>query len=315
MGKPSRVRELYEFFEENNLPMLSNYPADFWEAYRSNHVYFDRLFMKSYREFMAFGNFGTVEENAVDWSLDIYSFLLANDKRYSELWRLQTVSDVDYSILDNYNVRETHITDNDKTAMENFGAKTETKTGSTQYGASTETNTNSYVHGAKSESDSNSTVYGSQTIQTDVDLDVGAQTNTNEDKVSADNESLYSPKDHTTTILGNRSDSTDTTEVRGSHTDTESGTHTEAAYTDSESKSRTAAAHTDTTNDSTSTGAHTDAKTYTEDETRTVTRVGNIGVYSASKLLSEHAELWTAFNFYKMIFDDIAKEFLRIVYF
>ena len=421
MSHLKRVIDIYNYCVDNELKMLSNYSADFWEVYRNNHQYFDRLFCRSYRSFVPFGltDSPNIEELSADWIIDIASFLTANDKRYSELWRLQTVSDTDYSILDNYNVRETHGLTGSKEATEVFGARADSKSGSTQFGQATVSDSNSFVHGARSESDSGSIsyglaektdsnsythgaqshtdsestvygvgehtesnsyikgakretdeeekVYGAQHNVTNVELNVGDQTNTKEDKVSADNESAYYSKDYTTGTTGTREDITDTIEDVGTHTDsrenvhteatytdtesktvtdaahtdTKSGTHgeasyidseskthqdkahtdnttdshTEASYTDTESKSRTLGQHTDSTSETSNIGAHTDNKNYSETESRTVSKVGNIGIFSASKLLSEHNDLWTAFNFYKLIFDEIANEFLRIIYF
>ncbi len=312
----ARVKKIYDYCKDNDIKMLSDFDADFWEVYIQNSDYFDRLFRNSYREFVAFNlkDAVDIEEAVEDWVFDIAAFLKANEKRYAELWRLQVISDVDYSILDNYNVRETHITDNDKESTNVFGSKTDTKNSTLSYGQVTETDTNSYVHGNKSESDSETINYDDESIRTQTELNVGTQHNTTENTVSADNVSTYSPKDFRDDISGTRQDSTDTTETRAAREDTKSGTHTEASYTDSESKSHSTGQHSDTVSNSNVYGAQTNTHTTTEDETRTVTRKGNIGVYSASRLLSEHKDLWECFNFYKLIFDEIADNFLRIIY-
>ena len=126
----ARVNQIHEYCRDNGLKMLSNYGADFWEVYRDNSMYFDRLFRNSYREFVAFNldDDAPISEATVDLIFDFASFLQANEKRYSELWRLQNISDIDYSILDNYNVRETHSTTATGSVADTIGAKTETKT-------------------------------------------------------------------------------------------------------------------------------------------------------------------------------------------
>lgn len=313
--KRSRISEIYDFCKEESIPMLSNYDADFWEVYRQNYNYFDRLFRNTYRTFVVFScDNGNVEENATDWIFDVASWLKANEQRYSELWRMQELSDTDYSILDPYHVTETHTGQLSKNATDNLGARTDTKSGQVSYGAKSSSESNSYTHGAKSETDAETLNYGQDKTTTEGEINTGSQNNTNENKVSAFNESVYSPKDYQDTSLGSRQDTTETVETRDSRSDSKSGTHTEASRTDSETKSKGEVAHTDSVSDTNIYGAHTNTHTGTESESKSVSKTGNMGIYSNSKLLGEHKDLWEAFNFYKLIFDEIAEQFLRIIY-
>lgn len=311
------VDDIYKYCRDNNLKMLSTFPSDYWEVYRENSDYFDRLFWRSYKSFMAFAlvDCEDVEEAAVEWIYDVVSLLKANDKRYSELWRTQAVSDSAYDILNNYNVTENHNGSVDSTLTDVYQAKTDTRDKTYAYGAVSENNTNSTTHGAVSETDNESISYARDRVVTDTDTVNGTQTNTSENKVSADNVGEYSPKDYRTDNIGQRTDTLDTTETRDARTDTKTSTHGELARTDSGSSTHTENARTDTIHDVDQTGAHTDTHTTDESNSKTITKRGNIGVFSASKLLKEHNELWEAFNFYKMIFDEIANELLRIVYF
>lgn len=314
--KRSRVKEIYEYCRDNNLPMLSSYNADFWEVYVNNYNYFDKLFCNSYKSFVAFSNEeDTVAENTIDWIFDIAAWLKANDKRYSELWRMQVLSDTDYSMLDPYNVRETHSTTTETSGTDVLGGRTDTKNSQISYGGREDTDNKSIVHGAKSETDGETLNYGQDVTKIDTETNTGSQQNTTENTVSADNVSTYSPKDYVDNNLGSRQDTFESTETRQSRQDSKSGTHTEATYTDTESNSHIEQARSDSVADTNVYGAHTNTHEGTEEAEKEVTRRGNIGVYSNSKLLGEHAELWTAFNFYKMIFDEIAEQFLRIVYF
>lgn len=313
--KRSSVKEIYDFCVENELPMLSSYNADFWAEYVANHSYFDRIFMKSYKSFLAFGNDnGNIEENTADWILDVAGWLTMNSKRYSELWRMQILSDSDYNILSPYNVSEVHNVTTESSATDNIGAKTDTKAGTYTHGGYTVSEDNTMTKGAVSESDSESFSYDTDTKTTDTTLDIGSQNNTTENTVSADNVSTYSPKDFTDNNLGSRQDVTHTVEERDSRDDSRSLTHTEASRTDGEVKEYEKSAQADTSSDTNVYGAHTNTHTGEEESEKIVTREGNIGVMSGSRLLSEHAELWQTYNFYKIIFDEIANEFLRIVY-
>ena len=312
----TRVKEIHEYCRDNGLKMLSNFGADFWEVYRDNSMYFDRLFRNSYREFVAFNldDDSTISEATVDWIFDVAAFLQANEKRYSELWRLQNIDDLDYSILDNYNVRETHATTATGSVADSIGAKTETKSGGTTYGSITETDSNTYIHGARSEGDSETSNFDDVTKTIRSTFDTGDQQNTVENKVSAFDESSYSPKEYNDTNLGDRHDASETYDITDPREDTKSSTHTEASYTDSESKSKTVGSHTDTENASIQHSAQSNTRATSDSENKTITKRGNLGIYSNSKLLSEHMDLWKDFNFYKLIFDEIAEEMLRIVY-
>lgn len=310
------IDDIYTYCKENNIKMLSPFDADFWEVYNQNHDYFDRLFRNSYRDFVPF-SLDTDDEIAdytTDWIFDVYAFLMANEKRYSELWRMQELSDTDYSILDNYNVRETHSLSGESNKTDTMAARQDSKTTNMTNAAQTISETNSYTHGAVSETDGETTQYGQDSTTKNSTINTGAQSNTREEKVSADNVSTYSPKDYTEDNFGTRQDTTTETDTRAGRTDTKNGTHTEQSRTDNESKQLNKGAHNDSVTESSTTGAHTDTHRTVDSENKTITRRGNIGVFSASKLLEEHRELWTAFNFYKLIFDEIANEFLRIIY-
>lgn len=312
----SRVDEIYNYCVEEELPMLSNYNADFWEIYVENHFYFDRIFMKTYRKFLAYSNDNDdVEGNSLDWIGDVHAWLLTNHKRYSELWRMQTLTNNDYSMLDPYNVTESRSSVSTKSGSDSMGAKTDTKSSSINYGASIVSDSNSFIHGAKSETDSESLNYGQDITTTETESNTGSQENTNENKVSAYNEGDYSPKDYQETNLGSRKDDVTSTETRASRSDSKLGSHNEQSYTDSENKTRSSQAHTDNINDTNTYGAHTNTHTGTENESANVTKKGNLGVFSPAKLLGEHVELWSAYSFYKLIFDEIAEQFLRIVYY
>lgn len=313
----NNVDKIYKYCRDNDIKMLSNFDADFWEVYTENYEYFDRLFWRTYKSFVPYGLIESEddEELCVEWIYDVIAFLEANEKRYSELWRLQEINDIDYNILDNYNVTETHTSLTSGSSTDNIGAKTETKSGSTTVGGISVSDSNSYIHGARSETDSETLNYGEDVTTTEVDLSVGQQQNTSEDKVSAFNESSYSPKEYVQNDLGSRHDTTETVETRDEHTDSKSGTHTENSYTDSETKSHSIGSHTDSETGSIQHSAQSNTHSNSESENKTITKKGNMGIYSYPKLLNEHKELWESFNFYKLIFDEIAEQFLRIVYF
>lgn len=80
------------------------------------------------------------------------------------------------------------------------------------------------------------------------------------------------------------------------------------------------AARTDTTNITTgeqtttaTKGEQTDSHSTSGTETITIRKYGNIGVQTPADVIGGHIELWQdLFNFYKLIFDEIAKEYLLL---
>lgn len=84
----------------------------------------------------------------------------------------------------------------------------------------------------------------------------------------------------------------------------DSATLTEQAHTDS----TTEAARTD----SATIGAQTNTRTDDLTENTTIRRYGNIGVQTPADVIGGHIDLWQAFKFYQMIFDEIAAEYLVI---
>ena len=310
------VEDLYNYYSDKDDPMFTDFIDDFWDMYRANYMYFDKLFCGSYRSFKIYAikNELDMQHAAITWEGFVTAFLLSNRKRYAELYRLQELDDIDYNLLQPYNVTESHSASNTGSVTDNKGAKTRSKQNSTSFGAVSATDSGSNVHGAKSESDSEQRAYGQDKIVTSEENVTGSQNNEQHHKVSAQNESTYAPKDLVSDEFGTRTDTADKTETRNSRTDTISGTHTEASFTDTNSNTHNVAAHSDTESGTIQDSAYTDTRNTSESETKSVTKRGNMGIYSFPKLLSEHKELWGAFNFYKMIFDEMADEFLRIEY-
>lgn len=94
-----------------NEKLLSNYNAEWWEFYKTNHLFFDRYFARKYASFVYFEQ----EENDLvmtvreEFEKAVYDLLLTNDKRYSELYRVNVVpDDENYSITENYFLHETY---------------------------------------------------------------------------------------------------------------------------------------------------------------------------------------------------------------
>ena len=106
------INEIYEIKKTANQPMLSNYPGEFWAAYRANFAIFDRLYARMYKSFEYIeppvdGTTARKTENADDFAADVYALLTKNAKKYSEIARVENVDDGTYSMLENYDMTET----------------------------------------------------------------------------------------------------------------------------------------------------------------------------------------------------------------
>lgn len=256
------IGDIYNQNKTDNKMMLSPYPADFWKPYRDNHNYFDRRFKVMYKSFFPYDQEEAEGRESVsdDFRFDVYAHLLANDKRYSELFRVNVIPDNDaYSLTNNVDYTETYEeeTHNDRDFTK--GAQTNSGSFETTYGAT-------------SNGESISRTYGAQDVDTT-------------QSTSAYNESGYT--------------ATDKTEVdNGAHTDTESNTYTGAQHVDSGTNGSTEGQRKDTTDDD-------GTKEYT------LHKVGNMGVQTVDDMLGKHIEVWSMFDFYKLIFEEIARDLLR----
>lgn len=291
------MKDIYDYCQTEHQKLLSNFDGDFWQDYLDNSHYFDRLFMKTYRSFIPFNaQEDTIDRTATAWGIDVYSWLLANEKRYNELYRAQLLTDQEEPIAFNYDLTETYT----GTSSSTEGARSDTKSETRNYGAETENITTSETLGAHTDTHNNSNSYGA----TSGDNVQGSTINNTEHKVSAYNSSTYAGKDTDNESLGSRTD----THSEAAHSDTLNLTDTFAQRQNTGTEGRTKAAHTDSISETSGKGAQTNSGT----EGHTLTRKGNIGVQTGAEIVGKHIDLWMAFSFYKIIFDEIANEFLRV---
>lgn len=286
------IKDIYDYNKEENNEMLSNFVSSvdpehsFWEPYRDNYKKFDRMFMKKYRSWFPMDQEGTLAEIAEEFSDDVENWLTINDKRYTELYRMQTIPDDEkYSLTDN--VYEHEVIDRDTTSS-----------GSNVKGSETITDTAKNQYGQQADSESKSATFAQKTIDEDISKTYGTATKTTENGTSAFNESGYSDTDRSVETDATRTDTEDNTVTHSSHTDTETNGYTHGSHTDDLTNTRVDGQRTDT-----NTGSGT------EDVKRT--RSGNIGVRTVDEMLTIHKDTWVDFSFYEMIFAEIARELLR----
>lgn len=306
----STVKEIYDYNNEETKMMLSGFTSadtdvDFWAEYKANYNYFDRLFMKTYRSFIAFNADGDdVEEVADDFRSDIYNWLMMNDKRYSELYRVQLLTNTELPVAFNYDLNEIYNGTMQRAGSTTEGARSDSTTDSKTYGATSQTTDYDEVQGAHTDNIEVDNQYGSHTVTNNI----GAVHSTDENQVSAYNDSGYSPKDKNIHDENAREDSN----VSGQHKDDLDTKNEYGAQTITKDETLSTTAHTDSGNSSYSKGAQTNSNAESGTDSHSLRRYGNIGVATASDIISGFTGLWESFSFYKIIFDDIANEFLRV---
>lgn len=206
------VKQMLDFVQTNDTPLLSSFDADFWREYVANHEYYDKVFARLYKNFYYFNQDAndTKENVTPNFITDVYGLLMLNRKRYSELYRINVVNDEQYSILDNYDVTET---------LE----KTDRKTDSIEYGEK-----------VTNREDSHSLTDSFGEHRTITDSTIGDQDNTSQEKVAPYDSENFSNNTQTMITLGSRTDQQDVKQVAASDThNTESeGTLTEGSHTD-----------------------------------------------------------------------------------
>lgn len=189
-----RISDVYKQNATAHTKMLSDFPADFWEDYRTNYDKYDKVFRRMFNSFYYFMQ--SPEEEAVDvannFREDVYNHLLINEKKYEELFRIQEIPDTDYSLTDNYNVTEILYRSGTENNDNTYGQRIDS---------------GSYTKGARSDSNI---------------LNKGQQTDSNTESVAPYDSVSFSPDKYTEMLSGSRLDVTGFTE--GQQLDSSSNT-------------------------------------------------------------------------------------------
>ena len=102
------VNDMFNYAKQNNLKLLSEFDADFWQEYIQNSDKYDMLFRRSYFSFKFFlqqwgEDISVVTDNFIN---EVHNHLMVNKKKYEELYRIFTIADENYSLVNNYNMKE-----------------------------------------------------------------------------------------------------------------------------------------------------------------------------------------------------------------
>lgn len=139
MAEWSNVEDMYKYAKQNSLKLLSDYPADFWIDYISNYDKYDKQFMRMYKSYRYYmqnpydKDNETIADITDDFIEAVYMHLKMNNKKYTELYKLNVLNDSTISPLDDYSMTEIM----DRTIVngaredsndETLGTKTDTST-------------------------------------------------------------------------------------------------------------------------------------------------------------------------------------------
>ena len=322
------VNDMYKDARSSNAPLLSNYEGSFWSEYISDFSNYDRVFNRLYKSFEYFlqEEDDSVSECRSNFTEDVKCLLIANSKKYSELYRTYKIDDSIYSLTDNYDVTETYSGNKLTTIESRLGSRTDNTKSSDVIGSKTDSIENTDIIGAIN----NTETMNNGAKNTNENTTYGAK-NTNENTVygsgSSETVGEVSPMD-SNMFYNNNKNSTTTSEK------TDSKQITNAAFTDSkqttysdftDSKTINEAEHTNTSNNVINSGEQNNSSnnTYTkgeqsdthnhnETESYNIRKKGNIGVQTATDMISKHNQFWNSYEFYTLIFKDICKELLSI---
>lgn len=114
------IKDLYEWQQSHAIVgqeryLLSDFTStaltsDFWDEYKDNHLYYDWYFARRYRNFRFYGQDiegdNPVEDVYFDFTEAVKVFLMMNDKKYSELYRIEVLENT-LSPTGDLNITET----------------------------------------------------------------------------------------------------------------------------------------------------------------------------------------------------------------
>lgn len=120
------VKDMYKHAQDNSLTLLPYEPpvGSWWsDSYLQNTVNYDRLFNRLYFNSYYFMQEpdASIADVYADFVAAVTDHLVANDKRYEELYRINEVDDDAYSIIDNYDVTETRSGSGSRRIVDAFG--------------------------------------------------------------------------------------------------------------------------------------------------------------------------------------------------
>ena len=266
------VKDMYDYAKTNNLLLLSNFNAEFWNEYITNATRYDVLFSRLFKSYRYYNqdicDGQEIETVTKEFIEDVYNHLMINKKKYTELYRIEVLSADENKLLDNFSMNET---------MDKKGTDNKDVTLGSRIDSSTST-TNSTIGSRNDVSTENAT-----TTQ-------GGRNDITENVISGFNSSSYQDADKTSFTKGEENDNSNITTniTKGEQSDV-------TTQTENFNKGQEKNTHI---------GNIT--------EQYTLTKSGKTGYTSNSELIKDHIDLWDNYKFYSYIFNEISAELLLV---
>lgn len=322
------VNDMYKDARSSNAPLLSNYEGSFWSEYISDFSNYDRVFNRLYKSFEYFlqEEDDSVSECRSNFTEDVKCLLIANSKKYSELYRTYKIDDSIYSLTDNYDVTETYSGNKLTTIESRLGSRTDNTKTSDVIGSKTDSIENTDIIGAISNTETmnngvkntnENTTYGAK--NTNENTIYGSGTSETVDEVSPMDSNMFYNNNKNSTTTSEKTDSKQTT--HSTFTDskqttysasTDSKTINEAERTNTSNNVVNSGEQNNSSNNTYTKGEQSDTHNHDETESYNIRKRGNIGVQTATDMISKHNQFWNSYEFYTLIFKDICKELLSI---
>ena len=322
------VNDMYKDARSSNAPLLSNYEGSFWSEYISDFSNYDRVFNRLYKSFEYFlqEEDDSVSECRSNFTEDVKCLLIANSKKYSELYRTYKIDDSIYSLTDNYDVTETYSGNKLTTIESRLGSRTDNTKTSDVIGSKTDSIENTDIIGAISNTETmnngvkntnENTTYGAK--NTNENTIYGSGTSETVDEVSPMDSNMFYNNNKNSTTTSEKTDSKQTT--HSTFTDskqttysasTDSKTINEAERTNTSNNVVNSGEQNNSSNNTYTKGEQSDTHNHDETESYNIRKKGNIGVQTATDMISKHNQFWNSYEFYTLIFKDICKELLSI---
>ena len=233
------------------------------------------------------------------------------------MYRTYKIDDSIYSLTDNYDVTETYSGNKLTTIESKLGSRTDNTETSDVIGSKTDSieNTETMNNGVKNTNES--TTYGVKTTNENTIYGSGSSETVGEVSPMDSNMFYNNNKNSTTT-----SEKTDSKQITNSaFTDgkqttysafTDSKTINEAERTNTSNNVVNSGEQNNSSNNTYTKGEQSDTHNHDETESYNIRKRGNIGVQTATDMISKHNQFWNSYEFYTLIFKDICKELLSI---
>lgn len=183
------VNDIYKYILDNDLTLLPiNVTNDYWKEYISNNKMYDMLFNRLFFSFRYFLQFPDDDIKAVyeRFTLDVFTHLLVNSKKYTELFKIESLDVAEYNPLNTVGIKETFERDYSRDKIDTYGIR----------------------------NDSNTITNGSRTDS--INNTIGAQSNSVTNTIAGFNSTGFENDSASTESIGSRSDSS--TNVTGEQT-------------------------------------------------------------------------------------------------